>query len=94
MDQLNERARRRFKRLAWISLPFFILMGIGAIILYLKWPFTQQSVADSIQEVVSGDIRIQKFRCHIIVAILTGLFHNSWARYVTLLAAATGYVVN
>jgi len=63
MNQLTQRAR--LKRLAcWIGLPLFVLVAVGATILYLKWPFSKQSVADSIREVISGDIRIQKFKSH------------------------------
>src|ERR1700759_1864343 len=64
MEQPNKKSWRRFKHLPWIGAAVFILIAVASTVLYLEWPFSQESLADSIREVISGDIRVQKFRSH------------------------------
>src|ERR1700677_1198301 len=44
------------RRMVWILAVFVVLSLVGAVILALKWPFTAQSLTESITEIVPGGV--------------------------------------
>jgi hypothetical protein len=55
--------RRKFPKWArWAVLALGVAVLAGSILLAVKWPFSRQSVTESIEEVVSGTVRIGRFR--------------------------------
>lgn len=64
MNQTGHISRRIRNQRRWIiaaaGLAFALLVA-GGITLALKWPFTSQELAESIQEIVPGTVRIERF---------------------------------
>jgi len=64
MPRADPEARKR-RMLRWtvaVCSALAALISTGAMILVVKWPFSQESVIDSIHEIIPGNVRMASFR--------------------------------